>query len=89
MSCEVGGVGQADKLFRRAARQGAIDERRGRYVIPVPSMQDWLVSNYARAQDKAEASRLIAEGRARRAPELTPEPSRDVQEPGSRRDFGR
>ncbi len=83
------GVAQADKLFRRAARQGAIDERRGRYVIPVPSMQDWLVSNYARAQDKAEASRLIAEGRARRVPELTPEPSRDVHEPGSRRDFGR
>lgn len=83
------GFEEAAKLFRRAARQGAIDERRGRYVIPVPSMQDWLVSNYARAQDKAIAARLIAEVREKRAPALHPEPSRDVQEPGSRRDFGR
>ena len=44
------GFEEAAQLFRRAARQGAIDERSGRYVIPVPSMHDWLVSNYARAQ---------------------------------------
>ena len=43
---------KAETLFRRAVERGIIDERSGRYVIPVPSMHDWLVSNYAREQIK-------------------------------------
>ncbi len=39
---------KADALFRRAEEKGIIDQRDGRYVIPIPSMHDWLVSNYAR-----------------------------------------
>ncbi len=42
------GAEKADELFHRAAEKGIIDERDGRYVIPIPSMHDWLVSNYAR-----------------------------------------
>ena len=41
---------KAKTLFRRAVERGIIDERGGRYVIPVPSMHDWLISNYAREQ---------------------------------------
>ena len=43
---------KAETLFRRAVERGLIDERGGRYVIPVPSMHDWLVSNYACEQIK-------------------------------------
>ena len=39
---------KAETLFRRAVEKGIIDERNGRYVIPIPSMHDWLVSKYAR-----------------------------------------
>jgi hypothetical protein len=42
------GLDEAKMLFRRAVEKGIIDERSGRYVIPIPSMHDWLVSNYAR-----------------------------------------
>ena len=38
---------EAEKLFRRALRRGILDMRRGRYAVPIPSMHDWLVSNYA------------------------------------------
>lgn len=95
------GFEEAAQLFRRAARQGTIDERRGRYVIPVPSMQSWLVSNYAKAQDQSTPSRLIEEGHEKRAPAtVTQDPleraipaqppgqSRDEEVPGSRTDFG-
>ncbi len=43
---------KAETLFRRAVERGIIDERGGRYVIPVPLMHDWLISNYAREQIK-------------------------------------
>ncbi|MCY3630475.1 MAG: ATP-binding protein [Bacteroidetes bacterium] len=39
---------EAKDLFRRAWEKGLLDERGGRYVIPIPSMQDWLISNYGR-----------------------------------------
>lgn len=83
------GAEEAKRLFRSALDCGMLHKRSGRYTVPIPSMQDWLVSNYTRAREKGMASRLIAEGRETRAPALPPEPSRDTQEPGSRRDFGR
>ena len=41
---------QATALFDSAWGKGLLDQRRGRYIIPVPSMQDWLISNYGREQ---------------------------------------
>lgn len=43
---------KAEDLFDRAWGQGVLDMRQGRYVITVPSMQDWLISNYGREQIK-------------------------------------
>jgi len=37
---------EADDLFNQALEQGVIDERDGRYGIPIPSMQSWLLSEY-------------------------------------------
>lgn len=39
---------EAERLFRQALYKGVLDERDNCYVIPIPSMHDWLVSNYAR-----------------------------------------
>ena len=41
---------KAEDLFDRAWDQGVLDMRQGRYIITVPSMQDWLISNYGREQ---------------------------------------
>ena len=42
------GAEKAQDLFRRAEEKGIIDERGGRYAVPIPSMHDWLVFSYAR-----------------------------------------
>ena len=44
------GPDEAKKLFRRAEEKGILVEMDGRYAVPIPSMHDWLVSNYARIQ---------------------------------------
>ena len=41
------GFYEAHKLFRRALRDGVLHTQAGGYAVPVPSMQEWLVSNYA------------------------------------------
>jgi len=42
------GVDAAEKLFRRALHSGLLQmTASGHYAIPIPSMQDWLVGNYA------------------------------------------
>ena len=46
------GSDKAEDLFNRAWNKGLLDERDGRYVIPIPSMQDWLVTNYTREKIK-------------------------------------
>ncbi len=38
--------GEAQETFDKALAQGVIDNRNGRFVIPVPSMHDWLLENY-------------------------------------------
>ncbi len=39
----------ADSLFKQALEQGIIDERDdGRYGVPIPSMQTWLIDEYGR-----------------------------------------
>ncbi len=47
------GETKAEKLFRLGLEKGLLDERRGNYAIPIPSMQDWLVTNYAHIQTKS------------------------------------
>lgn len=41
------GFDEAHKLFRRALRNGVLHTQAGGFAVPVPSMQKWLVSNYA------------------------------------------
>ncbi len=43
---------EADKLFKKALDQGIIDERDGRYGVPIPSMQTWLVEEYGKGRDE-------------------------------------
>lgn len=47
------GPDEAEKLFRRALHRGILHRRRGTYVIPIPSMHDWLVTNYSHIQIKS------------------------------------
>lgn len=46
------GADKAEKLFHRALHCGILHKRRGRYTVPIPSMQDWLVSQYASGYDQ-------------------------------------
>ena len=38
----------AEKIFTLALHKGILDERENRYVVPIPSMHDWLVDNFSR-----------------------------------------
>ncbi len=41
----------ADNLFKRALEQGILDKHEdGRYGVPIPSMQTWLIEEYGRKQ---------------------------------------
>ena len=55
------GLDEAKELFRRAEEKGIIDRRDGRYIVPIPSMHDWLVSNYARIQEKGISDRPLGQ----------------------------
>lgn len=57
----------AERLFRRALRKGILDERDNCYVVPVPSMHDWLVSNFARIQIKFRDGEHIIRHRGNRS----------------------
>lgn len=41
------GKSEAEILFRRTLERGILHLRRGTYAIPIPSMHDWLVTNYS------------------------------------------
>ena len=43
---------QADTIFQLAEAKGIISSRDGDYMIPIPSMQNWLISNYAIEPEK-------------------------------------
>ena len=47
------GETEAEKLFRLGREKGLLEKRDGEYAIPIPSMQDWLVTNYAHIQTKS------------------------------------
>ena len=55
------GTEKAEKIFRRAEEKGVIIEKDGLYVVPIPSMHDWLVSNYARIQVKGTSDRPLGQ----------------------------
>ncbi len=38
----------AEKIFTLVLHKGILDERENRYLVPIPSMHDWLVDNFAR-----------------------------------------
>ena len=38
----------AENIFKLALHKGILDERKNRYVVPIPSMHDWLVDNFIR-----------------------------------------
>ena len=38
----------AEKIFTLALHKGILDERKNRYIVPIPSMHDWLVDNFTR-----------------------------------------
>ena len=38
----------AEKIFTLALHRGILDMRDNRYVVPIPSMHDWLVDSFAR-----------------------------------------
>ncbi len=44
---------KAEKLFHLGRERGLLEDRKGYYAIPIPSMQDWLVTNYAHIQTKS------------------------------------
>ena len=56
------GPDEAKKLFRRALYCGILHKHAGRYAVPILSMHDWLVSNYARIQEKKIPSKSIGKG---------------------------
>ena len=50
------GQDEARELFRSAERMGILSSVAGEYVVPIPSMQNWLVSNYATELEKKAPS---------------------------------
>ena len=48
---------EAERIFRQALHKGILDERDNCFIVPIPSMHDWLVSNYARIQVKELSAR--------------------------------
>ena len=48
---------KAQVLFRSAERAGILSSVSGKYMVPIPSMQNWLVSNYAIKREKDASSR--------------------------------
>ena len=71
------GHDEAEKIFRRALYKGILDERDNCFVVPIPSMQKWLVSNYARIQEKEMLSRSIGQSQEQRSSARVPKGSLD------------
>ena len=96
------GADKAQEIFRRAEEKGIVDERDGRYAVPIPSMHDWLVSNYAHTQEKEMPSKLIGQSQEQRSSTIVTKKSldqeistqtlrqlRDIEKRDSGMDFGR
>ena len=50
------GMQEADTVFRRALHNGVLDNRDGRYAIPIPSMRRWFIANYYIKRDPPDQS---------------------------------
>ncbi len=46
--------GETERIFTLALHRGMLDVRGDSYAIPIPSMHDWLVSNYAPNQKRTD-----------------------------------
>ena len=68
---------QADTIFRRAERKGIISSRDGDYMIPIASMQNWLVSNYAIERTKGVPPKSPDQGQEQSRPRTNPGAGRD------------
>lgn len=40
----------AETIFTRAVQRGVLDMRKGRYIIPIPSMESWIVDTYGQGR---------------------------------------
>ncbi len=67
---------EADKLFNQALEQGIIDQRDGgEYGIPIPSMHNWLIDQYAKnkSQDIPQTPKKLPP----KLDQLLPPPNKD------------
>ncbi len=66
------GPDEAKKLFRKTLHRGILHRHGGIYAVPIPSMQDWLVSNYAHIQIKSPSQTvgLLGSGGRHMGPEI-------------------
>ncbi len=55
------GPEEAKTLFRRAQYCGILHKQAGRYAVPIPSMHDWLVTNFARLRVKGGSDRPLGQ----------------------------
>ena len=55
------GPEEAKTLFRRAQYCGILHKQAGRYAVPIPSMHDWLVTNFARLRGKGVSDRPLGQ----------------------------
>ncbi len=70
------GVPKAERLFQRAFHKGILDKRSNQYIIPIPSMHDWLVTHFGHDQGASPAFRPLSSG-----PRLSPERPLDTYYP--------
>ncbi len=96
------GDSEAQRLFQRFLEKGVLEKCGIGYAVPVPSMHDWLVSNYAHIHGKKGPSRLIGQSQAQSAtaivtqetsdqgiPAQSQKPPHDVKDQNPGLDFGR
>ncbi len=50
------GKQEAASAFKHALTNGVLDNRNGRYAIPIPSMFDWFIDNYFIQRDPPDTS---------------------------------
>ncbi len=56
------GVPKAERLFQRALHKGILDKRSNQYMIPIPSMHDWLVTHFGHDQGVSPAFMPLSSG---------------------------
>ncbi len=78
------GVAKAERLFQRALHKGILDKRSNQYMIPIPSMHDWLVTHFGHDQGVSPIFMPLSSG-----PRLSPERPLDTYYPSKESDHKR